>query len=478
MKEARISSKRFQVLSFNQSSFQTLFDSSNDRTQYLFGYLEDIGAETLFVENEYVDKSYLIDYSNYFSRSFKDPGRFSKRVHVFDFEFDETDFRGKFLSPGSQDGEFLSRMDDNYLGFFVIKPIESTPVGRTLLTQYPEIDSKGNRRRFPTISPHTAHLFGKELTVSATPYQEQDQSVAACATTAIWSTLNKLSELFGIKSEWAPSELRSMASEVMPSRGRIYPSSGLNIYQMIGLYRELGLDADYLNCLPSEHRNIIPEYIFAYLSFGMPIVAHIKLKRRRSNGKYASIGDHAVTITGFKLRSDHSSTRVANRISHLYVHDDQIGPYSWVEPADSFFDQWKNEWNTKESRGGFDKADRVKLIDLIVPTYEKIRISFDDLRHWISGLSRFEEPKKEANSYKMYLTSINDYKDRLRSCRGPKLEDFLVKNMPRFLWVVQYNYGSGDFKDYLFDATDHRQPPDALLDGIEYNCSSNGEHNL
>jgi predicted patatin/cPLA2 family phospholipase len=81
----------FKVATF--SEFYTYIGRSMP-SSYLFAYLshEDIEAKTLVIENYYIDKDYLLDYSNYYSRSFNDISKFTKRVHIFSEEFGEDDF--------------------------------------------------------------------------------------------------------------------------------------------------------------------------------------------------------------------------------------------------------------------------------------------------------------------------------------------------------------------------------------------------
>lgn len=63
------------------------------QAQYIIDYLIDtLIAKTCIIENEYVDKDYLIDYSGFFARSFERIERFTKRIHFFSNSFSQEDF--------------------------------------------------------------------------------------------------------------------------------------------------------------------------------------------------------------------------------------------------------------------------------------------------------------------------------------------------------------------------------------------------
>lgn len=50
---------------------------------YFLGYLREIKAQSFIVEDNYIDKDFLIDYANYYSRAFKQINRTTQRIHFF-----------------------------------------------------------------------------------------------------------------------------------------------------------------------------------------------------------------------------------------------------------------------------------------------------------------------------------------------------------------------------------------------------------
>ncbi len=55
----------------------------SDIGSYIFGYMDFLSAKTVLIEKDYIDKDYIIDYSFFYSRSFKDIPRKTERIHFF-----------------------------------------------------------------------------------------------------------------------------------------------------------------------------------------------------------------------------------------------------------------------------------------------------------------------------------------------------------------------------------------------------------
>ena len=82
-------------------------------------------------------------------------------------------------------------MAGQYLGFMVIKPLPGSPIGRTVLRTFERDAPRGGRREFTAIRRYTVSLAGLSLSVRGLAFQQQDQGVSACATTALWSALQR-----------------------------------------------------------------------------------------------------------------------------------------------------------------------------------------------------------------------------------------------------------------------------------------------
>ncbi len=88
---------------------------------YFEEYFEALGAKTIVCENEYVDRHYPGDYAGYYASCFQPIDRYCRRLHFFSEEFVDDDLelllRG-FVSPITRES-----LNDNYLGFLVVKPL-------------------------------------------------------------------------------------------------------------------------------------------------------------------------------------------------------------------------------------------------------------------------------------------------------------------------------------------------------------------
>ncbi|MDW7732967.1 MAG: hypothetical protein SCH66_11130 [Methanolobus sp.] len=168
----------------------------SSQSLYLLNYLVDIKANTVLVEHSYIDKDYLMDYSNFYSRSFE-VEKYTKRLHFFNEGFDRADFELLF----ENNENFIDSLRLSYLGFIVVKPIKipvnnklEPLIGRTVLQTYDPDD--GTDRRQYLKNTYKVSLFGLRLEIQSLPFQAQDFAVAACATTALWIALHPLNHLF------------------------------------------------------------------------------------------------------------------------------------------------------------------------------------------------------------------------------------------------------------------------------------------
>ena len=157
-------------------------------TRYLETYFERVGAATIIVESEYIDRDFLEDFAGYYVRCFPEYERKCARLHFFTKPFSKNDV----LQALDGSGLLAGRLQTAFLGFIVVKPLPQTIIGRTCLTTYPEEQG----RSFPITRTYEANLCGLNLTVKSLAYQEQDRVAAACATSALWSVFHGTGKLF------------------------------------------------------------------------------------------------------------------------------------------------------------------------------------------------------------------------------------------------------------------------------------------
>src|SRR5262249_55008248 len=204
-----------------------------------------------------------------------------------------------------------------------IKPLPGSPVGRTVLRCYPEEkDEPGDRaqRDFGCTRVYSTHLLGLELSVRGLAFRQRELGGTACATTAIWSALQKVRDHEDI-SAVTPAQITSLAGKYSLPFGRAMPSEGLSIDQMCQAVQAVGVSP---NVFRTDRLGDTRAYIYSAVKSGVAPVLVLS---------HAG-GHHAVAVVGMKLRLPHAPTVIADLaddaagdVIGFYIHDDRRGPY-------------------------------------------------------------------------------------------------------------------------------------------------------
>jgi hypothetical protein len=420
---------------------------------YLHGYLTELGVKTIVVEREYVDRDYLEDYAAYYVRSFHPYERYCSRLHFFSSEFDEDGFYPELLKEKS-----VVICDEAYLGYVVIKPLPNTIIGRTCLRTFRA--KKDKERHFPIIRHYRVNLFGKPLIVDAIAYQEQDNTVAACASTAAWSAFQQTGALFhhAIPS---PVEITLAALEHFPFGNRHLPNKGLTAEQIAHAIRNVGLEPLVLALPNSDHLNSL---VYAYLNASIPVVLGVMIQRL--DNPIRDVDGHAVTILGYQKRVGPPTAfpgkpnffLESSRICKFYAHDDQVGPYARMEHRST------NCLTTSyggSSFGGDTHRARFGLV--LIPVHHKIRISHELILRLTAGINAilFDLNKLLGHPlgnlfWDVTLTYSNEFKQRI-SCDAALTESartsLLTTGLPKYVWLATVK-NPEMLITFIFDATD------------------------
>lgn len=424
--------------------------AEHEGAQYLYRYLSDLGAQTIVVEPEYTDGDYLEDFAAYYVRCFEPYERLGTRLHFFAVALTEEQVSRLILRECSVDE--CDSITRSYLGFVVARPLPSAIIGRTVLA-VPDAD--GGRRHYPVLHECHANFFGIDLTVLSLPFQEQDRVLAACATVALWSAFRQTAKQFGTAAP-RPAEITRLASAGV-HRGRAVPSSGLSLDEMCHAVSEVGLEPEFVDCRGTNLP--VASLLYAYLCAGMPVILIVDVEK---------VGLHAITLVGYSMQP--SRVRAAERIDgHLvlpmrglridrfYGHDDQIGPFARLEvvqvaPADPI--TFRGSWKT-----GSGAPAVLTPHSVLVPLYNKIRLTFIHCAQWLERLTRVVSaiiPATEDFEWDMRLTTTNAFKREVASLTLDTVhrERLLRKPLPRFLWRATLSVRGAETLDLLFDATD------------------------
>ncbi len=449
---------------------------------YFENYFDGIGARTIIVENDYIDRDFLNDYAEYYVKCFQRYRRKCTRLHFFKTSLSSENLDA-LLSSGPDDLS-ESKFQKAYLGFIVVKPLPQTVIGRTCLTAYP---SDSGRRNFPIIRPYKANLFGLSLQIDSLAFQEQDRVVAACATSALWSVFHGTGMLFQHPIP-SPVEITKTATDNFPIEDRAIPSHGLNVAQMAHVIRNIGLEPILVHV---RNHYILKGILYAYLKGSIPLIMGINLYDVTGK-KVRFMGKHAVAITGYSLGLSEAEPFPntgfllrASRIDKIYVHDDQVGPFARMEfdGKKVALDQGKEasistSWREDNGKGAVGSARAVAEC-VLIPIYHKLRITFETVHDSVLYFDLFFEQLREKDflpslvqrlEWEIYFTTINELKKDLlnsKTFNGSYRKDALTENMPRFIWRATAHNQDSPVLDLLFDATDIEQG-NFFLRAIEY----------
>jgi hypothetical protein len=429
---------------------------------YLKNYLgsADMGTQTILIEENYISKDFLHDYAMYYSFCFEDYPKFCKRIHFFSNKFNEKEFKEILLQKEINCKDFW----EHYLGFIVVKPIPITVIGYTVLKTYSN-SVNFNDRNFWGVRQYKVHLFGNEIELTSLAFQEQDSVLSACATTAIWSMLNKASIDFHTIMK-SPSQITKDADNTSPDGSRLFPNKGLNLLQICQAILNSGLVSEIKQPdydIFDSNNNWISKFVSnkylkkilnAYSPIGIPIILIINVP----NGN--SYGLHAITISGFKKNQPvafppkSEVSWLSDNIEKIYAHDDQWGPFARINFIDEV--SLSTPWTL------FHPTEMpTYATNIVVPVYPKIRISYEDIEYIVLGLDAILSLffAKTIAFDLVWDIKINYSEDVKTSIKNSSLENtdkinYLTKSLPKYIWVASCYVGENKVFEFTFDATD------------------------
>jgi hypothetical protein len=447
-----------------------------DQVNYLGSYLTTIGCKTLVVEDHYIDRDYVGDVSLFYSRSLRCYPNYCYRLHFFSEPFDEVRFRTLLLDrDAAARASHQDLFQNSYLGFTVVRPLAGAPVGRTVLATFPELKVEtGERRVFAGARDYTVHLGGYELRVRGLAFKQQDQGVSACATAALWSALQRVAPLEGLRVP-TPADITESASRYVLQGGRALPSAGLNVDQICEAIRAAGLSPLIIPTVSSEFDRA---QLLGYTASGFtPVLAIQSLSK---DGTLDGNEGHAVCAVGVKLGEPNPTTGpgfpfrdAATGLRGLYLHDDRLGPYATTQIG-----QW-----TLRSTGAIRtlltigwagsgdpvESDAAILHAIIVPLPPKVRLTVARMR--VLALSLAQAVAKALPEYERKVTMDCRY-TRATSYREEAFkyglsDDGLYRllsstTLSRYIGLIQLTVPEGPILDVLLDATETEANPSVL----------------
>ncbi len=471
----------FGLLTPESPLYTTSKDScTQKRVSFYHEYLTSPTVDVKWIVEEfgYTDGDFIEDYVWFYARCFRHYERKCKRVHFFGplvsesgepLSFDDEAFTE--IIVGSASEELVKSFKKAYRGFLIVRPLPKALVGRTLLRPYGSSADENLDRKYLTTTRHLVNLFGIDLEVESLPFQEQDSVVSACATVALWSCLRQAARIFEVTAP-KPAQITLMNSTFR--RGRSIPSTGLELEEVCSVIRDSGLEPEVFDLNDPEGSKRWLSIIYAYLHAKIPVFLGVECIE---NG--TGVAMHALAVSGFTTRKDekpfflkeHVNQKVPElklkglRMTELYVHDDDLGPFSRLfvaAPRTRF--QKDVRLQASDPYVGRTKIPSSYYVPrtLVVPVYAKIRVSFIDVEGWVSSLDDLLRETVQFDGiaeWDIVLTSVHNLKRNYKSrLTGEKEKlDRMLRQMPRFLWHVRLLVNESDLLEFTIDATDSAQ---------------------
>lgn len=426
----------------------------------------ELGANGVAIEARYIDRDFVEDHSLYYSKSFHPYQNVCKRVHFFSGRVDnvraslEGIVRGHASKGAADYREACHRFSgEHYLGFSVVRPLPGSPVGRTVLLP-PKSDGSGaGSVIMPGERRYLVHLLGVELSVMGLAFQQQDLGVSACATTAIWSAMQKSRDFEDIAS-FSPATITTFASRYSQPFGRTLPAEeGLNIDQMCQAIQAIGVSPSLYRV---THAREARQYLHTAMRSGyVPILI-------ATNGTvaHATAGVGMTLIGDAKVEPGEESSgwrSEASRVSTLFLHDDRIGPYM---PATFYADATHAPCYRVKLPTGEEKW---RITHILVPHHPKVRLSFAGLK-WIAtkiltamtALYEFAVTLELISqcppdvTYELYVEKSFRYVESLvlDGAAAEAIRLASTVSMPRYVAVVGVSTNDAGRIDVLIDTTD------------------------
>ena len=144
---------------FEEGKERLTKNKKSKQTQYLLNYLQGLNVKRILIEPNYFDRDYLSEFSSFYSTSVYGYKNICQRFHFFS---DDNIDRAFFEKAVGGDKKSIRILSDNYLGFCVLRPIQ-TQFGQTVLKWYENKGQTGNR--LTVRREYVCHVAGVELKI-------------------------------------------------------------------------------------------------------------------------------------------------------------------------------------------------------------------------------------------------------------------------------------------------------------------------
>jgi len=363
------------------------------------------------------------------------------------------------------------------MGFSVKRPLPAYPVGRTVLRR---ANPSGHERGDQIGVEYPVHLGAFDLTVKGLAFQQQDQGVSACATTALWTALHQVANIESLRIP-TPAFLTEAACRYYLPGGRALPQEGLTLEQICEACRAAGLSPVVFRGLALSQ---VRGQLYTLLRSRFPALL----------GLFPVQGGegHAVTVTSFSEQPipfkgpfETSAIDASLGMREVFVHDDRIGPDVIASLDEIKLEYFHGRFRLADSNSVRDATSTVPILRIqhrdvdtdprvikaiVVAMPAKIRLSVARLREMGLAVAKYVATGVAPDLRGRVVFSCYFQKgvDAARLAGADSLSDRgaywlqCEATLSRYVGRVELTEGKKPLFDVLLDATETEANPAVL----------------
>lgn len=411
-----------------------------------------LGAQAFILEERHIDRDFSAAFSSFYASLFTPYQKLCRRLHFFSADVCallKTGADARSIADGIQ------ALEDDYLGFVVLRPLQHAPIGICVVSADDFAD--GMTTEISIQARYAVHLLGAELEVWGVPLTQQDTRVGACAQAAIWTVGRHFHARHGGPWFSMPdiSELALRPTDATISQSLPAGSAFLTLDNMVRALK--GMERHpvvYARQQDGTWETPPSEVVYRYLDSGIPVI--LGLRNPKGGVGHAVVAVGRETNPNFDATTLGPSPTLASGLTHLYVADDQRGIYRQLPVAEA------------DRTGDYPWTLEADCMYLIVPLPAKVfmpaehpdLLARDHLKSLLeqrdialsqAGASQIDADALDVEFEKLainggvvsrtYLTYGWRYRARALRNGLPDLlkARLLAHALPRFVWVTEFS---------------------------------------
>ena len=374
-----------------------------------------------YLEYPYVDKVYRDSYYTYFSSKHKDYDRNCVRISIFESHLDYSFFR----KP-----ELISNLQEYYLGYLVLRPTSTCPVGRSMISP----KAMKNDEVVCCLVKETSLVNGVLFSTTAFPHSSQDQETITCAETTIWSVLEYFGNKYSFYKPVLPSDILAALDKLSPER--LIPSNGLKATEISYALKEFGFGSKTYS-IGAYSKDELQKILNHYIESGIPVIC--ALQNQNIGHAIIYCGHENIDLSNIDNCQAYKLTRGSKE---LLIYDTADIEKKYVTIDDNYSPYKTATFNNPTAYYSDPAFYQCQIVSLIVPLYPKIYLEAFKARKLIDLILISDNIGINSDSVlvRFFLTSSRSFKNciNLDSDFDDDYKELIVNSaMPKFVWIAE-----------------------------------------